>query len=127
MITIKQIKPYTERFFSRSSGPGGQHVNKSSTKVQLTFDIMRSELREIEKRRLLRKFPNGFIRVVNQETRYQTQNTRMAYEQLLELIQKNLLVPKKRIKKKAPHQTKGGKIRKMMKDKLQKYRKSKLG
>jgi ribosome-associated protein len=122
MITINQVKPYTERIFSRSSGPGGQNVNKTSTRVQLTFDILSSDLAEYQKRRLVRKYSNGFIQVVNQETRSQVQNTRLAYENLIALIERGIQAPKIRRVKKAPHLTKGGKAKKMMKDKLKKYR-----
>lgn len=126
MISINQINPYTERVFSRSSGPGGQNVNKTSTRVQLTFDILKSDLHEYQKKRLLRKFSNGFIQVVNQETRSQVQNTRLAYENLTSIIDRGIQIPKKRRIKKAPHLTKGGKTKKMVKDKLKKYRNRKI-
>lgn len=126
VVTLQQIKAHTERIFSRSSGPGGQHVNKTSTRVQLTFNILASRLDDMQKKRLLRKYKNGFIRVENQETRSQTQNTRLAYDHLLKLIESALFVPKKRKKKKAPHLTKSGKLKKMMKDKLMKYKKRRI-
>ncbi len=121
-ILLPQIKPFTERVFSRSSGPGGQNVNKTSTRVQLTFDILKSDLAEYQKRRLIRKYSNGFIQVVNQETRSQVQNTRLVYENLLSIIDRGVQLPKKRRVKKAPHLSRGGKLKKKMKDKLKKYR-----
>ena len=120
--SIQQLQRATERVFSRSSGPGGQNVNKTSTKVQLTFDILNSEMNDIQKKRLLAKFPNGFIRIVNQNTRSQVQNTRLAFEQLQDIIKDALKTVKKRTKTKAPHETALGKKRKMRKDKLLKYR-----
>lgn len=125
MITDTQIQSATERIFSRSSGPGGQHVNKTSTRVQLTFNVLSSQLEDHEKKRLLKKYPNGFVRVENQETRSQTQNTRLAFEHLKKMIEEGLQKPKRRRKTQAPHLTKSGKFKKMMKEKLKKYRESK--
>jgi len=126
MIPLKHIKTATERVFSRSSGPGGQHVNKTSSRVQLTFDILACELSTVQKNRLMRKFPNGFVRVLNQDTRSQSQNTRMAFERLQQLVEKALRVEKKRKRVIAPHLKPAAKRRKMRQDKLQKYRRRKL-
>ncbi|MEU2876298.1 peptide chain release factor-like protein, partial [Streptomyces sp. NPDC007070] len=46
--------------FSRSSGPGGQHVNTSDSRVELSFDLARTEaLPEVWKRRALERLPAG--------------------------------------------------------------------
>lgn len=127
MINPAKIKNATEKTYSHSSGPGGQHANKTSTKVQLEFDINKSELSEDEKKLLLEKFPNGEIHVYNQESRSQHQNEEAAFEHLQDLIEENLEVPAERRRKKAPHLTRKGKFRRMLKNKLLKYKARYLG
>lgn len=122
-ISQKDIRNATERIFSRSSGPGGQNVNKTSTRVQLTFDILGSSLSLEEQKRLLKKHPSGFIRVVNQDTRSQLRNSQEAYVYLTQLIHSALIPEKKRKKVMAPHLTSQGKLKAKRKDKLLKYKK----
>jgi ribosome-associated protein len=122
MISPEEIKKHTERSFVRSSGPGGQNVNKSSTKVSLVFDIFSSPLHVGEKQRLLGKYPTGFIHITNQETRSQSQNLELGFQQLYLRIQEALFVQKPRRKSNAPHLTKSGKKNKAKKAKLLKYK-----
>ncbi len=78
---------------SRSSGPGGQHVNKVSSKVILWFDVANSpslseEDKELITRRLGRRIDkDGVLRVVSQSTRSQAANRELAVERLVELLQ----------------------------------------
>jgi len=123
MIRLEDLKKYTEKSFVRSSGPGGQNVNKSSTRVSLVFDIFASNLQPEEKQRLLRKYPSGFIHVTNQETRSQSQNLELGFRHLHERIQQALFIQKPRKKSIAPHKTKAGKKSKAQKAHLLKYRK----
>ena len=123
MISRKEIQTATEKRFSRSSGPGGQHANKASTKIQLTFHIRASSLTEDEKERLLKKFPSGEINVSNEETRYQRQNVGFAFERLQALIEKNLQVAVKRKRIKAPHLTRSGKLQHVRKKKWLRFKK----
>lgn len=66
--------------FVRSSGPGGQHVNKSATQVQLTFDVAHSpSLSDIDKRRIVTALKNlidknGVLHLESQSTRSQLRN-----------------------------------------------------
>lgn len=85
----------------RASGPGGQHVNKTSTAIQLIFDIQQSSLPEHYKTALLQKSDHritasGKIIIKCQQSRSQEMNRETARQQLIELIKSAGIVPKKR-------------------------------
>jgi len=88
---------------SRSSGKGGQHVNKVSTKVELRFDIINSQLlSDEEKKRLLQKLKNrinkeGILQIASDKERSQLANKKAVIEKFYALLTKALKVPKKRI------------------------------
>lgn len=92
----------TEQFV-RSSGAGGQHVNKVSSAVELRFEAASSpSLPEPVKRRLKRvagrKWTlDGAIIIQVQDTRSQARNREIARERLKDMIEQALVVPKKRI------------------------------
>ncbi len=81
----------------RSSGPGGQNVNKTETKVEVRFNILSSQLlNESQKLLLLKKLSKKLadeqiIIVTCQETRSQLKNKIIAVSKLNELIEKHLL------------------------------------
>ena len=86
----------------RSSGPGGQNVNKLATKVELRFDFSglcslspsaKARLRRLAGRRL---DPEGRVVLVCQTGRTQAANLRLVRERLAELVREALIVPKKR-------------------------------
>jgi ribosome-associated protein len=89
--------------FARSGGPGGQHVNRSATQVELLFDVANSpSLSEAQRRRAFRKLKSrldteGVLHLVSQETRSQYRNREEVVERFQELMRKALQVPKRRL------------------------------
>ncbi|WP_310991432.1 alternative ribosome rescue aminoacyl-tRNA hydrolase ArfB [Aequorivita marina] len=90
----------------RSSGPGGQHVNKTASKVEVSFNLNTSQaLSDREKDRLRSKLSSkisseGIITVQCGETRSQHRNKAIVIERLIALLQENLKVAKPRKKTK---------------------------
>jgi ribosome-associated protein len=82
--------------FSRSSGPGGQHAQKSDTRVEATFDVEASQaLTEAQKRRVLAK-AGPVLRAVAQDERSQWRNRELATDRLVESLREALRVPRRR-------------------------------
>ena len=87
---------------TRSSGPGGQHVNTSSTRVELVWDVAGSPslddgMREVLMRRLATRLDSrGRIRLVAQAERSQLRNREAVIERFAETIAKALVEPKVR-------------------------------
>ncbi|HCO19898.1 MAG TPA: aminoacyl-tRNA hydrolase [Flavobacteriaceae bacterium] len=88
---------------SRSSGSGGQNVNKVETSVTVIWKVEDSTVfTESEKERILLKLKNkinaeGILQTTVSESRTQLQNKKIATEKIQELVNKSLIVPKKRI------------------------------
>ena len=88
--------------FARSGGPGGQHVNRSATQVELLFDVTNSpSLDETQRQRVLTKLKSridkeGVLHLVSQETRSQLRNREEVVERFQELMRDALHVPKRR-------------------------------
>ena len=87
---------------SRSGGPGGQHVNTSSTRIELLWDLTHSRVVSEEARaRLLEKLAarldaEGMVRVVASDRRSQAQNREAAAERLAQVVRQALVVRRKR-------------------------------
>ena len=82
--------------YSRSSGPGGQHAQKTETRVEAVFDVARSAtLSEAQKTRLTAR-AGPVVRAVAQDERSQSRNRELALERLGEAIRAGLRVPRKR-------------------------------
>ena len=82
--------------YSRSSGPGGQHAQKTETRVEAVFDVARSAtLSEAQKRRLTTQV-GPVVRAVAQDERSQSRNRELALERLAAAIRAGVRVPRKR-------------------------------
>lgn len=103
----------------RSSGAGGQNVNKVSSKVVLTFDLANSlalteEEKELSKKKLKSKLTLDGILILNcDEDRSQLKNKAIVTKRFLEIIEKSLIIPKPRKATKIPKSV----IEKRLKDK----------
>jgi ribosome-associated protein len=87
---------------SRAGGPGGQHVNTSSTRVEVVWNPGRSQVLTAEEQARVavklasRLDADGDLRVVASDTRSQRQNREVAEQRLAELVRRALVLPKKR-------------------------------
>jgi ribosome-associated protein len=82
--------------FSRSSGPGGQHAQKSETRVEASFDVEASTgLTEIQKARVVRR-AGLVIRAVAQDERSQARNRELAVERVVTALREALRVQRPR-------------------------------
>jgi ribosome-associated protein len=82
--------------FSRSSGPGGQHAQKSDTRVEAIFDAEASaSLTDAQKRRVLKQ-AGPVLRAIAQDERSQWRNRELAIERLVEALREALRVPRRR-------------------------------
>ncbi len=88
--------------FARSGGPGGQHVNTASTKVEVRWNVVDSDaLTEAQRQVLLRQLAvyldrDGALRVVASDTRSQSGNRELALERLRAVVAKALKPPQPR-------------------------------
>jgi len=87
---------------TRAGGPGGQHVNKASTRIEVVWDVRASpSLSDDRRARLLAKLDprldgRGRLRVVSDASRSQRRNLETAVKRLREIVHNALLVPKPR-------------------------------
>jgi ribosome-associated protein len=82
--------------FSRSSGPGGQHAQKSSTRVEALFDVEESDaLTPAEKRRVLER-RGPVVRAIAQDERSQLRNRELATDRIVEQLREATRVRRRR-------------------------------
>ena len=118
--------------FSRSSGPGGQNVNKLNTRATLYFDLAGSRgLNDNEKQRALNRLKshiekNGILKVICQSHRTQTANRRCAIQRLQELLSEALKEPAVRHKTTVPFSAKIKRLEKKRRHSLLKKHRGKI-
>ena len=113
-ITSSVQIPLSELRFrtSRSSGPGGQNVNKLETRVELVFDVAGSpSVSEEEKNTLLAHLASridakGILHISSQKSRSQWENKQLVIEKLVSLLHGALKVRRKRVKTSPTHSSK---------------------
>jgi ribosome-associated protein len=82
---------------SRSSGPGGQHAQKSSTRVEALLEVEASTaLTDTQKRRVVAR-AGPVLRAVAQDERSQSRNRELAVERLVQKLREALAVPRRRV------------------------------
>jgi ribosome-associated protein len=93
VLPLREIELRT----SRSSGPGGQHAQKSETRVEAIFDVEASEtLSETQKRRVVAK-AGPVLRAVAQDERSQLRNRELAVERVVAALRDALRVERRRV------------------------------
>ena len=86
--------------FSRSSGPGGQNINKTESKVEIIFNIKKSKALNPSQKNLLleklkNKIVNGYISIKVQEKRSQLKNRELAIQRLISLLKETIIKEEK--------------------------------
>lgn len=83
--------------FTTSGGPGGQHANKASTRVELRFEVERSSvLSPADKRRVAARL-GPVVRVVADDERSQARNRDIARDRLAEALRQAMVPPRRRV------------------------------
>ncbi len=118
---------------SRSGGPGGQHVNKTESRVSIRWNIKHSlAINELQKERIIsnlgkRVTVEGDLIIHNSESRSQQINREKVLEQFASTVRKALFVPKKRMKTTIPHIVQEERLRaKTIRSAIKKLRRKKI-
>ena len=95
---------------SRSSGPGGQHANKTESRVEAVFDVGASAaLSDVQKRRVIAK-AGPVIRAVAQDERSQLRNREIAIDRVVARLAEALHIERKRVPTKPSRAAKGRRV-----------------
>ncbi len=119
---------------SGSGGPGGQHVNKTQSRITIRWNVLQTTaLTDEQKQRVYAKLSNrltteGDLLINNSSSRSQQHNKEQALNQLADEIRKALIVPKKRMKTKVPVAVKESQLQaKKQRSQVKKMRSKKFG
>ena len=102
---------------SRAGGPGGQHVNKTESRITLRWNVKNTvALNDIQKERVLenlqsRLTSDGDLIIHSSASRSQQQNKQAAFDLLAQIVRKALYVPKRRMKTRVPKSAKEAALR----------------
>ena len=121
------LKTEVQTFAIRSSGPGGQNVNKVSSGIHLRFNLNESSIPRYLKEKILnsadrRISKEGVLIIKAQRFRTKEKNSKDAFDRLLKLIDQQLLITKQR----KPRQPSGRQIQKRLNDKALNSRKKSM-
>ena len=121
------LKTEVQTFAIRSSGPGGQNVNKVSSGIHLRFNLNESSIPRYLKEKILnsadrRISKEGVLVIKAQRFRTKEKNSKDAFDRLLKLIDQHLLITKQR----KPWQPSGRQIQKRLDDKALNSRKKSM-
>jgi ribosome-associated protein len=95
-MDVESIRSEIAFRFSRSSGPGGQHAQKTSTRVEALFDVEESTgLGAAERRRVLERL-GSVVRAIAQDERSQLRNRELATDRIIEQLRAAVKVQRKR-------------------------------
>lgn len=118
---------------SRSGGAGGQHVNKTSTRITVRWNVKNTiALTDEQKMRVMNNLASrltteGDLIIHNSESRSQQQNKERALAQLAQTVRKALYVPKKRMKTHVPKGAKAARVESKRKHGVTKKMRGKKG
>ncbi|HXH58261.1 alternative ribosome rescue aminoacyl-tRNA hydrolase ArfB [Iamia sp.] len=107
--------------FTTSGGPGGQHANKASTRVELRFDVAHSSALGAAEKRRIRDRLGPVVRVVADDERSQARNRDIARERLAVALREAMVPPRRRV---ATRPTRGSKERRLTGKRQQSQRKA---
>ena len=121
------LKTEVQTFAIRSSGPGGQNVNKVSSGIHLRFNLNESSIPRYLKEKILnsadrRISKEGVLIIKAQRFRTKEKNSKDAFDRLLKLIDGHLLITKER----KPRQPSGRQMQKRLDDKAMNSRKKSM-
>ena len=95
-MDVESIRSEIAFRFSRSSGPGGQHAQKSSTRVEALFDVEGSTALSARERRLVLGRLGPVVRAVAQDERSQLRNRELASDRIVEQLREAVKVRRPR-------------------------------